>query len=242
MSKLGKLKTNSAIANETDSLGAGNVLDSGLYNCTIDLAYISESRGGAIGLNLHLNTEGANKSLLRQIIYVTSGNAKGNKTTYTDKNGVDHYSPGFNMGNAISLLTTGKELSELDDEDKVVKLWDYDAKAEIPKTVSILPELLGTKITLGILKQIVDKRVQNAAGKYVNTGDTREENGIDKAFHADSGLTVAEVRAEATEPAFQSSWASKWTGKVKNKSTGAPGGSKAGSPTKPATSIFNKKT
>ena len=77
------------VVSETDTIGGGSyLLDSDIYDMTIDTAWVGKSTGGAMNVNLVLKS--GNKTL-RSTIYITSGNAKGNKTTYTDKSGAEHY-------------------------------------------------------------------------------------------------------------------------------------------------------
>lgn len=227
MSLLKALTTDSTIANETDSVGGSGPVDSALYPMTIGMAYLKKSDGGALGLFLTLKTEDGKE--VRSTIYVTSGNAKGNKNYY-EKDGEKHYLPGFNIANSLALLTVGKELSELDTEEKIIKLYDFTARAEIPTKVPVIMDLLNQPIIAGIIKQIVDKNVKNDAGDYVANGETREENEIDKFFRASDKMTVAEIYAQATEPAFYETWGKKWTGQVKNKAKGAAAGGVAGAP------------
>ena len=81
---------------------------------------------------------------------------------------------------------------------------------------------------------------------YQPTGETRDENEIDKFFRASDRKTTAEIRAQVEEAKFADTWLEKWQGKVKDKSsktaaTGTPGAPRAAAPAaakKPATSLF----
>jgi hypothetical protein len=228
MSILATLKTDDTIANERDSVGTGGPLESGVYETTISLAYLTKSQGGAIGLVLNLKTDTARE--IRSTLWMTSGTAKGAMNYYIDKDGNKQYLPGFNLANSLTLLTVGKEISELDTETKVVNVYSYDAKADVPTKVDMLTDLLGKEIKLGLIKQIVDKSQKNDAGMYVPTGETREENDIDKFFRARDNMTTAEIRGQAEEASFYNTWATKWTGVTKNKSKGTAGAAGAGKP------------
>lgn len=248
MSLLANLATDSTIADEKDSIGGSGPLDSGIYKCTIAMAHINKASSGALGLVLTLKTED-NKEV-RQTLWMTSGTAKGCKNYY-EKDGEKHYLPGFLAANALCLLTVGKEISQLDTETKVINLYSPEAKAEVPTKVEVLMDLLGQEIIAGIIKQTVDKTKKNeATGTYEPTGETREENEIDKFFRAKDRMTTAEIRAQAEEATFINSWDQKWTGKVKDrvkgaaaglpgvpKLGGAPGAAAAGTK-KPTTSLF----
>ena len=246
MSLLKSLTTDDSIANEKDSIGGGGVLESGLYPSKVTLAYVTKSEGGAIGLVLQAKTDAGRD--IRQTLWMTSGTAKGAKNYY-EKDGEKHYLPGFVAANALALLTTGKEISDLDTEQKVVSVYNKEAKAEVPTKVDMLVDLLGKDILVGLLKQTVDKTQKNDAGVYVPTGETRDENEIDKFFRASDRKTTAEIRGSA-EAGFVEQWSTKWTGNTKvkaSKTTGTAGMPKAGfnapaanagSMAKPAKSLF----
>lgn len=247
MSILSTLTIDDSIENERDVIGASGPLDSGIYKLTVALAYLNKSEGGALGLNVVFKTEQGRE--LRQTFWMTSGTAKGCKNYYEDKQGQKQYLPGFLLANALTLLTVGKEIGALDTETKVVKLYNYEAKAEVPTKVEVLVDLLDQEVLAGVIRQVVDKNVKNDAGAYVPSGETREENEIDKLFRERDRLTTAEIRAQATEPAFIESWEAKWTGKTKNRAKGAQAGTApvAGMPKlggnsattkKPTTSLF----
>ena len=246
MSLLSSITSDASIANEKDSIGGGGPVDSGIYNCTISMAYINKAASGALGLAVNLKTDSGKE--IRQTFWMTSGAAKGGKNYYEDKNGEKHYLPGFIAANALALLTVGKEISGLDTETKVINLWSSEAKAEVPTKVEAVMDLIGQEIIAGVIKQTVDKTKKNEqTGVYEPTGETREENEVDKFFRARDRMTTAEIRAQADEATFINSWDQKWTGKVKDKAKGAAAGlsgvPKLGSaPTtaakKPATSLF----
>jgi len=221
------LKIDSDIVEDKDTLGGGSfVLESGIYEAKVDLAYLDKSKGGAMALNIHFLTK--DNQQLRQTLWVTSGDAKGNKNTYLDKEGNKHLLPGMNQANHLAMLTTGKEIAALDTEEKVVKLYNFDAKEEIPTKVNVITEMLNREIILGVMKQVVDKNVKNDDGVYVPSGDTREENEITKIFSAKDKRTVTEIKAEATEAQFIKDWDEKWTGVTRNKAKGSKSGAAGG--------------
>jgi hypothetical protein len=239
MNMLANLKLDDGVdGEEKDVLGGRSLLDSDAYPATITMAYMSESEGGAKALNITAMTEDGKE--IRGAIYVTSGRAKGQKPTY-EKDGKTYPLPGYLLVNSLCQLATGKEISQLETEDKVIKLYNYEAKAEIPTTVPVVVELLQKQVVIGLLKQIVDKTKETSPGSkvYVPTGETREENEIDKFFCARDGfenLTLTEVKTKAAggevaEP-FYASWIEKNKGQVRNKAKGASAGGTPGAPAK----------
>ena len=243
MSLLANLVSDDSIANEKDSIGNGGPLDSGLYPFNVAMAHINKASSGALGLVLALKAQD-NKEV-RQTFWMTSGTAKGCKNYY-EKDGQKHYLPGFIAANALALLTVGKEISQLETETKVINLYSAEAKAEVPTKVEVVMDLLNQDIIAGIIKQTVDKTKKNeTTGIYEATGETRDENEIDKFFRAKDRMTTAEIRAQAEEAVFIDSWNTKWAGKTRDR---AKGGAAAGTPgmpkaaaagtKKPTTSLF----
>jgi hypothetical protein len=229
---LSNLQTNDDIAIDNDYVGGFKVLDSGVYHITVELAYVTVSQGGAMALNIVAKTaEGAK---LSQQLYMTSGTAKGGKNTYTDKNGAPQYLPGFVAANTLSLLTTGKEIGQLAAEKKVINLYDYDAKKDLPTTVDMFVDLIGMEVKAGVEKQVVDKNAKNDAGVYVPTGETREQNELVKFFRVRDNMSVTEIQAQATEAVYIDVWTDQNEGVTKQKAKGATTGSTPGAPAKAA--------
>lgn len=245
MSLLASLATDSSIAEEKDSVGSGGPLESGIYKATVAMAYLTKSAGGALGLVLNLKTDGNRE--IRQTLWMTSGTAKGCKNYYETKDGEKQYLPGFNHANSLALLTCAKEISQLETETKVVNVYSAEAKSEVPTKVEVPMDLLGKEIIVGLIKQTVDKTKKNdATGIYEATGETRDENEIDKLFRAKDNMTTAEIRAQAETATFIDTWSTKNTGVTRNKAKGAsgtPGAPKAAGAApaaakKPTTSLF----
>lgn len=226
MSLLKNLETKANVEGEKDVLGGGGVLDTNVYPMKVKVAYFTSAASGAVAINLQGDVDGKE---VRQQFWVLSGNDKGNKNTYT-KDGKEYYLPSFLTANSLALLTVGKELSQLDVEKKVIKLYDFEAKEERPTEVDVLVELTGQMIQAGIQKQTVDKNEKGDDGKYYPTGETREINEVVKFFRYDDGLTVPEIEKGVTEAKFKDDWVGKWAGKVINKAKGNKDGAKSGLP------------
>lgn len=239
-----------------DSLGGGGgVFESGVYTGEIKLAFAGKSDGGANFFEVHVETEGG--KMYRERVYVTSKTGQ-NYYNPKDKSGNRDTSkkvplPGFTVANDLALLSTGLELNAQTFEEKVVKLWDFDAKTEVPTKVWAATSMMGQQITLGILKSTVDKTKKNdSTGEYEPTGETRDENSIDKVFHAATGKTVGEFTTLGQDAigTFRDEWAKKNAGQIRNKAkgaegkTGAPGAAipTGGAAAKPAKSLFGAKS
>jgi len=237
-------KKDASIETEKDTLGGGGfVWDTGLYDVAIDSVYMDQSKGGAYSLNFVFKT--ADGRELRNTQYVTSGAAKGTRNYY-EKDGKKHYLPGFTAANDIAVAATGKELSALEREDKIVEIYDFDLKKKVPTTKPVFMEMIGKTFKLGVQKVKEYKNVKNGAGDYVPGNEIKEFNEVAKSFNND-GLTSVEAKAGATEPEFVNKWLERnGADFIKDKTKGvtpAAGGGTSGMPaagTGAAPSLFNK--
>lgn len=238
MNILANLTTNEDIQDETDQLGGGGgPLESDAYLMTVDAAYLNTAASGALAMNVILKTE--DNRYLRESFWMTSGTAKGGKNYY-ERDGRKFYLPGFLQANALSRLTVGKEVGELTTEDKIIKLWNRDAGQEMPTEVKMFMDLVGQQIMVGVQRQTQDRRVQNASGEWVNSGETVDISVVDKLFRASDNKTVAEIMAQE-DATFLDKWLASNKGKTRNRAKGASGSGTANPPaakTAPAKSLF----
>jgi hypothetical protein len=227
---------------EDDFLGGGGVFDTDIYTAKIKTVYIGKAQNSnAQSINLILDIGGKE---LRNTIWVTN---KQGEVTYKDKKtGEPKNLPGFNQVNSLAMLVAGKEMGDLDVEELKVKIYDFDAKAEVPQAVDCFTELHGETIQIALQRQTVDKTQKNeATGDYDPTGETRDVNEIVKFFPGDKLVTISEVdqfikslgsnldevmengellKAIAKMPEEQGTYAEKWLeknrGQTWNKSSG----------------------
>lgn len=230
MSLFGNLKTD-GLEESQDRLGGGfQPLDTDIYDVTIKAFYAGKSGGGAHNISI-IGVLPDGKEY-RETVYIT--NKKGenfflNKDDKTKKVPL----PGFTIIDDICLIVTGKPLAEQDFEEKTLNLWDFDAKKELPKAVQCATEVHGGKVKLGIWKKLENKNAKNeATGEYEPTAETREVNNIDKVYHPEMLLTVAEARAGKDEPEFHGKWLDKNKGTVRDEREikDGQGGTKSGPP------------
>lgn len=186
----------------TDTLGGGFAKPTGLYGCVVDVAFLDKSKSGAMSLNLHLKLA-SDKSVIRQTIYMTSGDKKGNKNYYV-KDGRKVVLPGMQLADQIAQITTGKAMGDLTAEKKMVKLWDPESRSEKPREVPTLPEMTGQSILIGLHK--VDK---NRWSGGAPTAQHTFVNEIDKVFYPD-GYSTAEKAGESEEAVFHKQWSDKY--------------------------------
>lgn len=213
-----------------DKLGSGGLFDSSIYGMTIVAAYAGTAASGARSVTVEAKDKESGKTF-KTTQWVTSGTEKGGKNYY-EKDGEKHYLPGFELINAICMMTCNKGLAEVAIEQKTLKIWDSAAKAETPQQVPVLVDLTGKDIYFGVLKQKTNKQVKGDDGKYVNTNDVRELNELDRVFHFPSKKTMSEARAGG-EAEFHTKWMEKWHDKVQDKYKAVEGGAAAGRAARP---------
>jgi hypothetical protein len=195
-----------------DRVGGYAPLTADAYKAKITLAFAGESSGGARNLTIHADLNGRE---YRETIYVTS--KKGDNFWLNDNNKKVPL-PGYTTVNNICLVTTDKPLDEQDSEEKIVKLYDYEERKEMPKSVHVLTELIGKELHLGILNTLENKRVQSG-DKWVDGPDEQNVNNIDAVFHDPTLMTVNEATSENPQAMFYQSWVDRNRGKVRDKRT-----------------------
>lgn len=221
--------TNEGLEESTDRLGGFSPIETDAYPTKIKIAYAGKSAGGANNISFVFELEGGRE--YRETVYYT--NKKGenfflNKDDKTKKVPL----PGFNTVDDICLVATGQPLSEQDTEEKMVQIWDNDAKKEVPKSVPVLTGLVGQTVGLAINNSLVNKN-QKVGNEYVPTAETKNENTIDKVFDIESQMTVAEAR-EGRDAGFIAAWVEKNKGNVRDKRTYSDNDNQSGRAGRPA--------
>lgn len=175
---------------EEDFLGGGGALDTDIYPVTFKTVYLTKAQSSqAQAVNFILDINGRE---VNQRIWVMN---KAGGVTYKDKkSGEAKNLPGYSQVNAAAMLIVGKELGELDTEERTVKIYDHSAGKEIPQAVQCFVEFHGETGNVALQRQTVDKTKKNdATGDYEPTGETRDENEIIKFFPGDKLVTISEV-------------------------------------------------
>jgi hypothetical protein len=146
----------------------GGLINPGVYTFAVSRAFISKSQGGANKLNIDFEYIGddGEKHPFFYGTYISSGDEKGNKTTYTDKTGKEKPLPG-----AIEAANAFKALGVLDPATKKASIEMFNEQVE----VLALPELSGKKCVVGIRHMFDDYREKDIA--FVDTFlDEKGEN------------------------------------------------------------------
>lgn len=241
--KAKELEANEKVGGEEkDSLGGGFLLPSDAYAMTISSFFAGTYDSGAGYVVVEGVTDDGRKYKLQEC---TSN--KAGENFYIDKDsGEKKFLPGYNKINSIALLASRKALGDGDWQTKIVKVYNKDAKADVPTEVPMNMSVVGKKVILGILEVEVNKTQKNeATGKYEPIAETRVENQLDKVFDFESKKTIAEFRAKAETATFYNDWVEKYKGKKQDrvKKTGlaasnASGGAAGGNAGKPVDDLF----
>ena len=210
MSMFKKLTTDGLEAKK-DTLGGGTVVrESGVYLATVETAFAGESSGGAMNVTVIYKMEDGSE--FRDTQYITSGRDKGQKNYY-EKDGKQIPLPGFSVIDDLCILTTESPLSEQDTTERVIKLYDFDAKKEVPTSVQCLTDLEGKQVLIALQKVVDNKSKKNdATGEYEKSNEKREYNEVAKLFHSELKLTVVEA-INGQEATFHDAWLKKNEGK-----------------------------
>jgi hypothetical protein len=200
-------------------------IPSSIQNLIVKHAFAKPSKGGALGVAVTFTVaDGDHKGReIRITEYVTSGDAKGNKTYYEKKDGngkmVAHKLPGYEAIDSLARLTAKKSVVDLKVEKKVIKLYDFEKKGEVDTEVDMFVELVGSGVCGCVLHQVNDKRAKNTqTGEYEPNGQTYAGNVVDKFLDARDRKTVVE-RDNNVEADYKNKWETKWGGQIDDQST-----------------------
>lgn len=242
--------TNDGLEEAEDRLGGFQPLQSDIYTTKIKAFFAGESVNGAKSVTVIADINGKE---YRETLYVTNRNGENfylNKQDKTKKVPL----PGFTTADDICLAATGVSLADQEWEEKVVKLYDSEAKKELPKAVMMAVDVLGKEVSLGIQLELSNKGVKQADGSYVDGPEERQSNTIAKVFHTETKMTMAEARQGKEAGEFWDSWLERNKGEVRDKRTikDGQGGAKVGAAPKAGASsssdapakksLFNKKS
>lgn len=199
-------------------------VDSGVYAGQIKMIFAGQAASGARNVTLQLKLDDGRD--YSETIYLSN---KEGKNTYV-KDGKEYYLPGFLLVNNLALMTAGKGLHELaaEVETRTVKLYDYDAKKELPQDVPAIIPMIGKRVLVAILEEEYEKQSKNdATNKYEGTGEYAVKNSIVKCYDPETRQTAVEIRDEK-EATQIDSWLEANKGKLKTvERTAAPANQKS---------------
>ena len=194
-------------------------IDTGVTTLEVKTISFVESSGGALMCHVVLWSPADSKSI-RLSDCVVSGNAKGNKTTYTDKrSGKQFPLPGFQTMHDMCTVLFGKSILECPREDKSITV--SRDKSEIRKCIVVPP---GTMIKGGVI-EVLENRQEKQGNDYVDIDDSRLANYVTGWFDANTNLSAGEIAKGASSAVDMGKWSAYNKGQI-NRYT--PTGNKAG--------------
>lgn len=249
--------SNDGLEESQDRLGGYAPKETDIYSGTVSNAFVGTAQSGAMNITFMFDFGGTE---YRETVYITNKDGQ-NYFLGKDKDGKPtgkkNPLPGFTIADDICVCAAGAPLSELEPEEKIVKIYNPESKKEEPKSVPVITALLGKPISLAIFKVLENKSKKNdSTGEYEDTAEERTVNQIEKVFHTETKMTTVEARNGQTEGKFWDAWLEKNKGQVKDKrsikdgqggATGAPksnrpvgGPPQAGNAGAPRKSLFGK--
>ena len=203
------------VAPDEERFSERRVIDSGIYLCTVKMAYMDKSQGGAECVKLELETEKGD--IVSDTIWVTN---KEGSMYYQPKGSEDKaLLPGWRLADRLCLHATGKTFKEIGAEavPKVLQVYDFNARKVVDKEFQqVLMSLVGKKVLTAIMHIKKNKQVKNPLGKFVNGPQHIEINEIIQFFNPTDGRTTTEIRDGIETPVYATKWTEKWKGKVKD--------------------------
>lgn len=192
---------------DTDSVGGGYYLTSGLHKGKVEAVYLEPStKEGSKSLFAvtRFVSEDGTTAVLRNCIKGRTGLAY-----YLNKNKEKVPQIGLTKVNALVALITGKLLQDGPAfEDLPVTIFDNGTEKKVVKKV--LTGSVGFECQLGLRHR-----------QYIYNGKSKHKNDLDKAFNKD-GLSPVEAKAGVTEPTFAITWAKANEGKIWGENGFAP--------------------
>jgi len=223
MSNFANLKRTADMEASKDTLGSGYMLESDVYPCMIECAWLGTYKSGAMYLGLRLKVRKEDGTMQEYNERLCLTNKKG-ENYFVNKAGKKQALPGYERADDICLLSVGQQFGDLVNmPDGVVKkniqLWNPETSQMEPTEVDAIAALTNQEVLIGILKIHENKQTADSNGNYVNTNDAKDINQIDKAFHMDYKATVAELlaaRKNGTDPSdIKPEFINKWLAKHK---------------------------
>lgn len=182
-----------------------DILDSGVYNATINQCYATESKGGALGLVLDLILKNkGNETKFITTLWITNRNKE---ITFKNSKGEHQYMLGYLQAQSLCKHLANKTLQEMTCKEM----------PRLDQMVNGYPELSGKKLAVGILKVRENKQVLNGT-RYEPSNEEVFRNNLDKLFFIKNNELYTSTELDTgSEPKFLNQWIDKWEGQVQNR-------------------------
>lgn len=199
------------VSTSKDSLSTGGFTwETGAYDTEIEVAYLDKNQWGGKTVNYVFKDLAEGKTLK-----ITDMYANENNETFNEYNGKKSLRVGYRRLVEMAMLACDMEIAEalLESKitEKIVELYDFDAGGVVEVPRMVLTEFVGKRITLGITKNITNKKAKDDEGKWKTTNEEKISNSIEKLFRFNDKATMSEVEvAKANsgdvDPTFFEKW------------------------------------
>lgn len=143
MTKMFGNLTNDGLEEAGDRLGGGSLFETGVYEGVVKMAYAGKaSQSNAQSITVLIDIGGRE---FRETLWVTNRNGENSWQDKTDPK-KKHPLPGFTQVDDLCLVTTGQGLADQEIEEKVVKIYDFEQKKDMPTNVPVLVDLIGKPV------------------------------------------------------------------------------------------------
>lgn len=222
------------VEEERDTLGGFQPFEQDIYAFVIKAAYLDKSKKSeAQSINLLLETpEGKTYT---HTTWITNGTGQNYYIDQKDGN-KKKVLPGMHQMSGLSVLACGKSIDMAEKAEKVIKLYDYATKKDVPSKRIHIIDWHGKVIHGAMLKIIETKMAKDANGGYtIPTAEKRTVNEITKFFNSEL-MTLSESRLPEPVSAFAAEWIKANKGKERDKTlknvpqAGLPAGVPAAAP------------
>ena len=194
-------------------------LSTNIYDAEIKALYVEPTKKGGLSATLHVVINNNEESFTFYPINVAKDKS-GNPLL--DSNGVpvqtNHYMKDdkvvyytdFIFMDGLVQIATGKSLSELQQSDLIVEVYDFDTRAKVKRVVKGYKDVQGKRVKLAV-QRVIETKKKKVGNEYVATTETRSKNSLIKAFDLNS-FTAQEKQSGATEPSYAPEWLKKFKG------------------------------
>lgn len=211
---------------EKDVVGGNGPVKTDIYPGVVEMIYLDTFASGAINANIVFKGE---TSTIKEQICISN---KAGEFTYKDKKtGEDKPLPGYSQVSSFLEAITGTPITEQVIEEKTIKVYDFEAKSEVPVKRKVFMNAVNKPMQAAI-QELHEEKTTKESDYKEGTGEFYEKNTFIKFLDSDTGRTVLEQRAN-TEAEFAAEWLKKNKGKVRTKKaakSGVANGATAGAP------------
>ena len=218
----------SGVESGGDFIGGQVIHPTDVYPTKVKMAYVTKSNSSqAQAVVLHLDINGSEH---RETIWVTSGKGE----AFYEKDGKKKFLPGWETVSDLCMLLTERPLDKIATEDRIVRLYNFEKRAEENTSVPVLVDILNGEVLVALQEVKEDKTKKNdSTGKYEPTGEYRQVNRVVKFIHPSTKGTVHE-HVKGIEPGtYHDKWLTQFKGKVHDATDKTAGAPKSGMPGQP---------